>query len=191
MADHYVAAGHKPYAPEVRQSYHALAQEIKAQFEHALHSGVIFEPWGDKDPYKNSAEMREDVTKNRHLGFFQGGDMPQDHPLAQTDPDHGLTYNDELRAIHDLFGHASGGFDFGPKGEDAAWKEHRKMFSNGSLPSLTNETRMQNSVVNYGRHLRRKDGSIPKKGEEGYVPPSDRPFAPQHANIAPNWAMED
>jgi hypothetical protein len=192
IADAYEAAEHNPTDPAVKRSYVALAREVKAQYEHALASGMRFQPWGkNSDPYTTSAEMREDVLKNKRLGFYQGGDMPPDHPLAQIDPQHKLTYNDMFRAIHDLYGHAQGGYEFGPRGEDNAWREHKRMFSKEAIPALTSETRGQNSWVNFSKRLRRPDGTIPKKNEEGFVAPADRGFAEQKAVVLPTWAAHE
>jgi hypothetical protein len=110
------------------------------------------------------------------LYFFTGGDMPENHALAETHAWYGLTYNDMLRAIHDLFGHAQGGFDFGPRGEENAYREHRKMFSDKALPALTTETRGQNSWVNYGPY---KD-----------IPAAERPFAEQKCGLLPAGCWE-
>jgi hypothetical protein len=187
IADEYDKMPHQPNHPAVKEAYHHLVKEVGQQYDHATKQmGMKFEPWkGKGEPYKNSEEMRKDVTENHHLNFFTGGDMPKDHPLAGVDPKTGLSHNDKFRAIHDLFGHAHGGFEFGPRGEENAWIDHRKMFSDKAIPALTSETRGQNSWVNFGKHLRSADGSIPKKGEEGYKPPSQRPFAQQKAGLLP------
>jgi len=81
--------------------------------------GMNMEPWtAEGQPYKNSKEMAADVRNNHHLYFFQGGDMPVDHPLAE-DAGNGLTYNDKLRAVHDLFGHATNENQFAPQAKSA------------------------------------------------------------------------
>lgn len=189
IADTYEAAPHDPNDPEVANSYAKLAHETKQQYLHAQQNGYTFTPWGGKDPYKTSAEMRQDVLNNKNLGYYQGGDMPQDHPLAQVDPETGLTPNDMFRAVHDLYGHALHGFEFGPRGEYGAWKAHSQMYSPEARRAMTSETHSQNSFVNFGKHLRRPDGSIPKRGEEGWIHPNDRPFAEQKAVLPPNWVM--
>jgi len=112
--------------------------------------------------------------------------MPVDHPLAE-DAGNGLTYNDKLRAVHDLFGHATNENQFGPAGEERAWREYRQMFSPEAVPALTTETRGQNSWVNFGAHLRDAEGNIPGKGEPGAIHPADRPFAEQKAGLLPEW----
>jgi hypothetical protein len=187
IADAFDQMAHDPSNPEVRSAYNALANDIDKQWDFATERmGIKFEPWTrEGQPYTNSAQMKADVANNRHLYFFQGGDIPADHPLAAVDPKTGLSYNDKFRAIHDLFGHSSQGFEFGPRGEENAWWQHMQMFSPEARPAMTSETRGQNSWVNYGKHLRNAEGRIPKKGEPGYVAATERPYAQQKAGLLP------
>ena len=187
IADAYEAMKHDPTNPAVIASYDALKNDVRAQWDYAQQTlGIKFEPWKKEgQPYKNSGEMMRDVRDNKHLWFFQGGEIPKDHPMAGVDPATKLSYNDMFRAIHDLFGHAAEGFEFGPKGEESAWNVHRQMFSKEAVPAMTTETRGQNSWVNYNRALRKKGGEVPKKGEPGYVPPAERPYAEQKAGLLP------
>ena len=111
--------------------------------------------------------------------------MPADHPLAAVDPKTGYTYNDKLRAIHDLYGHAVHGWQFGERGEENAWITHSQMFSRQAIPALTSETKGQNNWVNFGPHMRRADGTLIKKGEEGWLDRPQRPFAEQKAGLLP------
>jgi len=195
IADAYEAMEHNPNDPAVKASYDALKNEISAQWHYATQQmGITFEPWkGEGQPYANSKEMMADVRDNKHLWFFQGGEMPVDHPLAEVDPKTGLTYNDELRAVHDLFGHATNGYEFGPRGEENAWIKHSQMFSEDAIPALTTETKGQNSWVNNGPHLRDEQGIIPGKGHPDYIAPQDRPYAEQKAALLPSefWKRED
>lgn len=196
MADVYEELPHAPNDPKVQQSYNAMAQETAAQYQHLVDRGVKFEPAID-DPYANSAEMIADVRDNNRLKFFLTDldDFPADHPLAKpsgvymTMPDgtqREMVYNDLFRAVHDYFGHASEGFQFGPRGEDNAWALHAAMFSDEARPAMTFETRGQNSWVNFGPQMRGSEGQILKKGEEGWIHPSERAFAEQKANIMPD-----
>ena len=188
VADAYEAAEHSPGDPDVQRAYAAFKHETKQQYEHAVQNGMTFTPWGAaRDPYKTSDEMRNDVLHNKHLGFYQGGDMQADHPLAQMDPDHGLTYNDMFRATHDLYGHAKEGYEFGPRGEYNAFLSHKQMYSPVAQKAMRSETHGQNNWVNYGPHLRTKDGEVLKKGQPGWIHPNERPFAPQKATLMPDW----
>ncbi len=193
IADAYAAMTHDPNHPAVRASYEALKNDINNQWDYATQQlGINFEPWGKEgQPYANSKEMMSDVTNNRHLHFFQGGDIPADHPLAETDPVTGLTYNDKFRAVHDLFGHAANGFQFGPGGEEGAYMTHAQMMSPESIPALTNETRGQNNWVNFGPHMRDASGNLIQKGMPGFLAAPDRPFAEQKAGILPQSVYQD
>lgn len=187
VADAYDAMKHEPNAPAVKKSYESMANEVKKQWDYATKEmGMKLEPWTKEgQPYANSKEMAADVRDNKHLYFFQGGDIKPESPMAKVDKDTGLTYNDMFRAVHDLFGHAAHGFEFGPKGEENAYLVHRQMFPAEAIPALTSETRGQNSWVNFGKHLRGASGEVAKKGEEGYVPPAQRPYAEQKVGLLP------
>jgi hypothetical protein len=189
IADEYDRMEHNPWNEDVQRTYNAAKTDIDKQWDFAIQKmGIKFEPW-DKEgqPYKNSKEMVADVKNNKHLYFFQGGEMPKDHPLAATDPKTGFSYNDKLRAIHDLFGHAVNENQFGPAGEERAAQEHIQMFSNDAIPAIVTETRGQNSWTNFGRHLRDEFGNVPEKGDAGYIPPTKRPFAENKAGLMPDW----
>jgi hypothetical protein len=186
IADAYEAMKHDPTNPEVKKSYDSLKKGIDEQWDHATKQGFEFEPWDEEgQPYANSKEMKRDVDENKHLSFFRGVDMPADHPLAEVDPKTGLSYNEKFRAIHDLYGHAATGFEFGPKGEEGAYQTHAQMFDPEAIPALTSETRGQNNWTNNGAHLRNEAGEVIKKGEEGYIAPKDRPYAENKAGILP------
>lgn len=183
VADAYDTLKHNPNDPEVQKSYAAMKSDIRNQWDYANQKmGIRFEPWETSfdykksfnelgkeksQPYANSKEMMDDVNNNHHLYFFQGGTMAPNHPLAEIDPETGYSSNDMVRAVHDLFGHAAHGFQFGPKGEENAYLVHRQMFSPEAIPALTTETRAQNSWFNYGQHLRNAEGKVPAKGDPG------------------------
>lgn len=190
IADAYEAMLHEPNDPRVQASYEALTTETKQQWDHLQEEGYVLEPWTQEgQPYNSSVEMRADVSRNKHLYFFQGGDLPADHPLAQRTgvmtKAGELTFNDMFRAVHDSFAHAKEGFEFGQKGEESAWREHYMMFSPDARPAMTTETRGQNSWVNFGRHLQTPWGAVPQRGEPGYMAQTERPYAQQKAGLLP------
>ena len=210
-ADAFDAMQHDPQNPEVKAAYEQFKREILAQYEHAIgRGGIKFSPWMQEgQPYRNSADMRRDVRDLHHLWFFPtvsptqeksfgdtGGDLdPAVNPLVErtghTIDGYKMTVNDALRAVHDFFGHAAEGNEFGPAGEFNAWMAHARMFSPLAMKALTTETSGQNSTVNFGSHLRRQDGSLPKPGEPDYIHPRDRPFAEQKIGILPDDILED
>jgi hypothetical protein len=163
--------------PAVTKAYAALAREVQAQWDFAQSRGMTFTPWTRPgQPYATSQEMADDVALNRHLYFYQGGEP---HPLLGSPDAAGLSLNDKFRAIHDYFGHAAGGYGFGPRGEENAWRAHSQMFSPEARRAMTTETRGQNSWVNFGRH------NYDAQGNPKNIPPADRPFAQQKVALLP------
>jgi len=193
LADLFETLPHTPQLPRIQRSYAALARELLHQWDVLRAFGLEMRPFqGEGEPYANSAAMLADVRENRRLYFLptagafgETGDASDRaaHPLLAsagvTVDGVPLLLNDVFRAVHDAFGHAAEGFEFGPRGEHNAWIAHARMFSREARLALAIETRAQNSWVNYGAHLRRPDGSLPRKGDADYVPLSERPFAPQ------------
>lgn len=213
IADAYQMMPHNPEHPMVRAAYDALKRETLAQYQHLLDHGYQFTPYeGEGEPYPDSAAMMHDLRHNRHMHFFTtvpvgstqeahfGSDdngMAQDHPLLEPTgyysvQGHPLLYNDVFRAVHDAFGHATEGHQFGAKGEENAWRKHAGMYSPLARAALTSETRGQNSWVNFGPHIRRADGTIPEKGDPDWIHPAERPFAEQKAGLlAPEFWHPD
>jgi len=170
--------------PRVRRAYAELAKEVRRQFE-ALPIKVEVMS-GNGEPYANSAAMRRDVLDNNHLFIFgtdegtfgpEGADF-SGHPLLgdsglKDQNGKPLLYNDLLRAVHDYYAHTMSPVEFGPKGEEAAWKNHMSATPNAwARWALTSETRGQNSWVNF------------RDGVED-VALKDRPFARQKVALMP------
>ena len=201
IADAYDAMQNAPNDPEVRAAYEALSKETLDQYQSLLDSDVKVEVFeGEGEPYKSSAEMLADLRDNNHLfvlstekDFGTTGITPEqraENPLLK---DSGfkdvngvtLLVNDVFRAVHDFFGHGERGNSFGPIGEENAWDVHSRMYSPLARRAMTSETRGQNSWVNFGPQMRNEKGEIIKKGEEGYLTPADREFAPQKMGLLP------
>lgn len=204
--------------PKVQRAYTALVEKVNDQYDTIL-KGIDVEPWAEKQedgtwkskegqPYKSSAEMQEDMRGNKHLYFFittsesfgtaKEGQKPfsETHPMFQqsgktTQNGFPLMNNDILRAVHDAIAHGAFGLQFGPTGEEAAWRAHMATVNDPwARWALTTETRGQNSWVNYRDEFVNSDGSPKKKGDPGYVSPSDRPFADQKADLLdPKWML--
>lgn len=188
LADAYERKAHAPDNFYVRGAYAALKEEVSAQLSYAYLMGFRFNGTDQEGyPYNGSDDVFRALDADRSLYVFTGGDLPADHPLSEpfpwADRMFGLpTFNDAFRAVHDLFGHYLGGrHSFGAIGELRAWRVHYRMMTIEARAALTAETLAQNAYVNFGRHLRRPDGSIPKRGEPGYVPAALRPYAAQKA----------
>lgn len=168
-----------------KKAYQALAREVRRQYQllpvriEAISSAT--------DLYPNSKAMRKDVADNNRLKVFAtephsfgppGVDYTG-HPMLE---DSGLTdatgrpmlYNDLLRAVHDYYAHIMTPAQFGPLGEEAAWKNHMAMTRDPwARWALTTETRGQNSWVNFNWRVSESDKL------------SDRPFAEQKVALMP------
>lgn len=194
IADAYDAAVHQPHDDNVKLAYRRFIEETLKQFVRAKR-WITFEPWVDSgQPYANSEAMRRDIYRKRHLFFFRGGEWLPSHPMAEMSPFQinglDLTNNDIFRAVHDLYGHGRYNFEFGARGEENAWLSHSGMYTSVAQEALATETRGQNSWINFGRHLRRADGTVPVKGDVDFVPSHRRPYAEQKAVILPAWCRE-
>jgi hypothetical protein len=190
---------HNPNDPAVKASYEALAKETLAQWDVLKSSGVKVE-WvkpGQADPYASSPRMAAmDVAENKHwwgyptdLGFGSDEESKKynaDNPLLKSVPGEiidgrPVVVNDVFRIVHDMFGHLKEGNGFRAEGEENAWRSHSAMFSDLARPAMTNETRGQNSWVNFGPY-----------GEKNRTASAaDTHFAPQKVGLLPGWASED
>lgn len=198
FADLWESATHNPTDAETLAGYQAFKDEIRGQYRAIERAGVKVEPFrGEGEPYKNSSEMVADVRDNKHLYFLQtekemggNGGKPLDHTLLE---DSGIQINGEsfpindlFRVVHDYFGHAKEGYQFGPQGEFNAWRAHSEMFSPEAQGALASESIAQTAWTNYGPHARKPDGTLFQKGEEGFLPLNKRPFARQKVYLVPN-----
>ena len=173
--------------PDVRRAYEELADEVGQQYDAMP---IKVEVWKGKDePYggkKMSQAMRKDVLSNNHLyikgtdaeGFGPPGVVYDNHPLladsGRTDVNgRPLVYNDMLRAVHDYYAHTMSPVTFGPRGEEAAWRNHMLMTNSPwARWALTSETRGQNSWVNF------------REGVEK-LPLREREFSEQKVDLLP------
>ncbi|WMX15750.1 hypothetical protein [Aureispira sp. CCB-E] len=196
IADAYEVGVNNPQSKVVKVAYKALAKEILQQFYFIIREmDIEFEPYdGQGEPYENSLEMVKDIY-NYHMYFFKttngfGKDVLDfNNPMLQNTgiciKGYELLVNDVFRIVHDIFGHATYGYSFGPIGEDLAWVTHIRMLSPLARAAMTTETRGQNCWVNFGKHLRDKNNELYTKGNYGWVPPAERPFAAQKIMLLP------
>jgi hypothetical protein len=199
IADAYDAMEDNPNDPEVKAAYTALAEETLSQYEFMKDAGYEVEMYeGEGEPYSSSAEMIADLRDNKHIYIFSTesgygkegiSDQQRDENpmLASTEytdkTGKPLLVNDVFRAVHDFFGHSERGNSFGAKGEENAWDVHARMYGDKARRAMTTETRGQNSWVNFNKNVRNEDGSIKKKGDEGYLSAREKPFADQKAGL--------
>lgn len=190
IADAYHDMKHDPNHPDVKASYSALIDETKNQFNEMMKGGLKISEIGadDRNPYPSSKHMHDDIKTNNHLHFyptdqgFGSGDSPfGDHPMLQgTGIKHNgkeLLANDLFRIVHDYNGHHLGGeTGFGPKGEQKAFLEHRKMYSPLAGKALASETMGQNNWVNWSKDF----------GEHNRKNPAQTKYADQKAGLLPD-----
>ena len=115
-----------PPTAAVRQSYEALARETAQLFEIASASlgvRVRYIP-GESEPYGSATELCADLRE--HGSMTLACDEP--HPLL------GGAF-DQLRVVHDVFGHAALGLGFDLQSEFATWLQCRALFSVDARPA--------------------------------------------------------
>jgi hypothetical protein len=188
------------FDPKALPSYNALARETLAQYQAARNAGLKVTPV-DAAGYPYGANPREvalDVGDRNHMAFFktdpdvgafgsgpEAANVARNHPLLQPSGEyvggHPMLNNDLFRVVHDYFGHVKNGYGFRGAGEDNAWRSHAAMYSPEARPAMTNETRGQNSWVNYGPH---GDANRTASAENTI-------YAPQKVGIMPAWTMDD
>lgn len=208
MAEFFDKAKDAPDDPRVVAAYDSMKPQLIEQARQMLEvDRVNVEKWTqDGQPYADSSEMVRDVAENNHLWFFPteggfGDENPDlsamSHPLLEPAPitlpnGDSLLYNDVLRFVHDYYGHAKEGFQFGPRGEENAYLAHASMFTEDALLALANETKAQNNWVNFGpwkledgRGLFDESGSLIKKGDPRFIPLTERPYSDQKVAYIP------
>lgn len=159
-----------PNDPVVRESYKAFVDETKRQYEQLVKAGYKYVPFHGEDPYGVvSANVLKAIKDTKTLRVYADN---LEHPLLTPEE------NWMFRAVHDTYGHAREGYQFGPKGENAAFLAHAQMYSEKALPAMVAETRGQNSWVNY-------------YADHQSLPLKERPFAEQKVGILPEWTYED
>jgi hypothetical protein len=206
IADVYESLEDSPNDPKVQEAYLLMADETAEQYKEIEDAGYQVEIWkGKGEPYANAQEMIDDVRENKHMWIYsteagfgdteiteeqrQQNKLLQDSGYKDKNGDT-LLYNDLFRFVHDFFGHTERGNGFGPVGEENAWDVHSRMYTPLARRAMTTETRGQNSWVNFGPQMRNDKGELIKKGEEGYIIPKERAFAPQKMALMPEKYSE-
>jgi len=124
----------KPTAPSgaVRQSYRALERETARLFELAHRLGVrVRSVRTERDPYGGAAELCAELRERGSMTLRTiACDDP--HPLLGG-AEGGVV--DQLRVVHDVFGHAALGVGFDLQSEFATWLQCRALFSEAARPA--------------------------------------------------------
>jgi hypothetical protein len=123
-----------PTAPAdaVRRSYRALERETARLFE-IVCGAPSFGGLGvrvrhvrtESDPYSDAAELSADLREHRSM-MLRTIACDEPHPLLGGE-EGGVV--DQLRVVHDVFGHAALGVGFDLQSEFATWLQCRTLFS--------------------------------------------------------------
>jgi hypothetical protein len=123
-----------PTAPAdaVRRSYRALERETARLFE-IVCGAPFFGGLGvrvrhvrtESDPYSDAAELSADLREHRSM-MLRTIACDEPHPLLGGE-EGGVV--DQLRVVHDVFGHAALGVGFDLQSEFATWLQCRTLFS--------------------------------------------------------------
>ena len=186
-----------PTNPAVRRAYEALIEETLGQLRSLDKTGIKLDFLAPNTlyPYGASPAMGYgDIVTNKRLVTFPTRDgygtgttaddfEVANNPLLKNVGRVGTmddaTANDAFRVVHDAFGHFGPGNPFfRSKGEERAFLEHRRMFSDDALPAMASETTGQNSYLNFG----------PNEIFNAKASGADTKFAPQKIGIMPDWA---
>lgn len=196
IAEAYDHEKNDPTDPHVKASYEALAKEVLGQWEAVKKTGLKVD-WvqpGQKDPYALSPRLAAmDVSENNHwwgfptdLGYgAAGAKADANNPMLRETGEiiggRKVVVNDVFRIVHDMMGHFKEGNGFRADGEENAWRVHASMFSDLARGAMTNETRGQNSWVNFGPH-----GEANRKADAEHTV-----FAPQKLGLMPAWTQDE
>jgi hypothetical protein len=117
----------------VRASYRALEEETAALFG-ALRDGLgvrVELAWAPFDPYDDAAALCADLRDRRTMMLRTIACDPP-HPLLGGEAG-GIV--DQLRVVHDVFGHAALGLGFDLQSEYATWLQCRTLFTAAARPA--------------------------------------------------------
>jgi len=123
VAEWFVAAPAPP-TDAVRRSYQALERETVRMFEVTQHCLGIRVSTAEDDPYDSAAGLCTELREYGSMTLVR--DAP--HPLL------GDVF-DQLRVVHDVFGHAALGVGFDLQSEFATWLQCRTLFSAAARPA--------------------------------------------------------
>jgi len=128
------AAGHGA----LRSSYRALERDTARLFDRVCRArgrgglGVRVRPDRvDREPYRDAAELCAELRQHGSMAVTTFGMIAGDeaHPLL------GAGVLDQLRVVHDVFGHAALGVGFDLQSEFATWLQCRTLFSDDARPA--------------------------------------------------------
>jgi len=188
-----------PTNPAVRRAYEALIEETLGQLRALDKTGIELDFLAPNTPYpygESPAMGYGDIVTNKRLvtfptrsGYgtgttaddFEVANNPLLRNVGRVGTMDDATANDAFRVVHDAYGHFGPGNPFfRSKGEERAFLEHRRMFSDDARPAMASETTGQNSYLNYG----------PDEIFNTTASGETTKYAPQKIGIMPDWATD-
>jgi hypothetical protein len=120
-------------AAEVRASYRALERETARLYEVVVRELEVrvHHVRGEDDPYGGAAELCAELRSHASMKLRTIACDPP-HPLLDS-AEGGVV--DQLRVVHDVFGHAALGLGFDLQAEYATWLQCRALFSAEARPA--------------------------------------------------------
>jgi hypothetical protein len=115
----------------VQRSYRALERETARLFDRIRRLGVRVR-YVDSDPYENAAELCAELREERTMMLTTIACEETPHPLLGSEEGGAV---DQLRVVHDVFGHAALGLGFDLQSEFATWLQCRTLFSGEARPA--------------------------------------------------------
>jgi hypothetical protein len=116
----------------VRRSYGALERDTSRLFELVRGLGVrVRYVHAEADPYRSGAELCAELREQRSMTLTTIA-CERPHPLLGG-AEGGVV--DQLRVVHDVFGHAALGVGFDLQSEFATWLQCRTLFSPAARPA--------------------------------------------------------
>ena len=136
MADWFLSEPAPP-TEAVRQSYAALERETARLFEIIRRApGLkVHVSYVDNDAYTSAADLCTELRACRSMSLTTiAAEAP--HPLLGGERGGPV---DQLRVVHDVFGHAALGLGFDLQSEYATWLQCRTLFSRAARPAAFTE----------------------------------------------------
>ena len=125
----------------VRRSYRALERETARLFEIACRApslgglGVrVHHARNESGPYRDAAELCAELREHGSMTVTTFGMVAHDEPHPLLGGEQGCAA-DQLRVLHDVFGHAALGVGFDLQSEFATWLQCRTLFSDDARPA--------------------------------------------------------
>jgi hypothetical protein len=136
VSDWYLEPAPAP-GEDVMRAYAALERDVTRLFgivrrELGVHVGYLHL---DGDPYAGAADLCADLRDRRSM-FLTTIACEEPHPLLGGE-EGGVV--DQLRVVHDVFGHAALGLGFDLQSEFATWLQCRVLFSPEARPAAFTE----------------------------------------------------